>query len=105
MTSSGTIFFYRPSPRGTVRNKMLSYFLKNTIKQTSGEDSQKPMSTEEIDGTLALELQKKLDLKAKQSLEADSDASQAQGRSASTSAGTWYRLIHTYTSNVWLIEW
>ena len=75
------------------------------MKSSSGEDSQKPMSTEEIDGALALELQKKLDLKAKQSLEADSDASQAQGRSASTSAGTWYRLIHTYTSIVWLIEW
>ena len=84
---------------------MLSYFLKNTIQQTSGEDSQKPMSTDEIERALALELQKKLDLEAKQSLEADPDASQAQGSSASTSAGTCYRLIHTYTSNVWLIEW
>ena len=29
------------------------------MKSSSGEDSQKPMSTEEIDGALALELQKK----------------------------------------------
>ena len=54
----------------------------------SGEDSQKPMSTEESDRALALELQKQLDLEANQSLEADPDASQAQGRSASTPAGT-----------------
>ena len=75
---------------------MLSYFLKNTIQQTSGEDSQKPMSTEESDRALALELQKQLDLEANQSLEADPDASQAQGSSVSTSAGTCYRLIHTH---------
>ena len=60
------------------------------MKSSCGEDSQKPMSTEEIDRALALQLQKQLDLGANQSFEVwyDPDASQAQGRSASTPAGT-----------------
>ena len=58
------------------------------MKSSCGEDSKKQMSTEECDRALALELQKKLDLEANQSLEADPDASQAQGRSAITPAGT-----------------
>jgi len=61
--------------------------LQAKMKSSSVEDSQKPMSTEESDRALALELQKQLDLEANQSLEADPDASQAQGRSASTPAG------------------
>ena len=65
------------------------------MKSSSGEDSQKPMSTEESDRALALELQKQLDLEANQSLEADPDASQAQGRSASTPAGTDYTMAKT----------
>ena len=58
------------------------------MKSSNGEDSQKPMSTEESDRALALQLQKQLDLEANQSLEADPDASQAQGRSTSSPAGT-----------------
>ena len=54
------------------------------MKSSCGEDNQQPMSTE----ALALELQKQLNLEANQSLAADSDASQTQGRSASTPAGT-----------------
>ena len=49
---------------------------------SSTEDGQKPMSTEESDRALALELQKQLDLEANQNAEAGPDSAQPRANAA-----------------------